>query len=83
MRIQGEDMANQMRLVKESDPKGVSLMCAIVWEAVQEGKKEAVEETKRDMAIRMIKKEMPIDEIIEFSGLSKDEVLKLQSSVTT
>ena len=46
-------------------------------EALAEGKTEGLAEGKAEIAINLLKKNYPIDEIVEITGLTKEEIEKL------
>jgi predicted transposase/invertase (TIGR01784 family) len=50
-------------------------------DAEKKGKEEGREEEKIEMVIKMLAKNKPIDEIIEFTGLSIEEILKLKNKL--
>ena len=52
-------------------------MKSIAHHWMQQGKEEAREEAKAIMAEKMLEKNKPLDEIIYFTGLAKEEVKKL------
>ncbi|MBD9106460.1 hypothetical protein EGP99_01490, partial [bacterium] len=43
-------------------------------EALAEGKTEGLAEGKTKIAINLLKKNYPVDEIVEITGLSKEEI---------
>jgi len=43
-------------------------------EAMAEGKTEGLAEGKTKIAINLLKKNYPVDEIVEITGLSKEEI---------
>ena len=48
-------------------------------EALAEGKTEGLAEGKTKIAINLLKKNYPVDEIVEITGLIKEEIEKLKS----
>ena len=46
-------------------------------EALAEGKTEGLAEGKTKIAINLLKKNYPVDEIVEITGLSKEDIEKL------
>lgn len=78
-----ELMAERTRYLKE-DPKGVSMMCKIMEdmrnESLKEGIKEGIKEGAISTAKRMITVgKYALEEIANISGLTVDEVQKLQA----
>lgn len=69
-------MAEQTRYLKE-EPKGVSNMCKIIEEIVEE---ERMEEKKRTVLRMLADGTLSLDKIAKFTGLPFDEVKKLQES---
>ena len=74
-----ELMAESMRYLKE-DPKGVSMMCKIMEDMRNETRNETLKESAVNTAKRMIAAgKYVLDEIANISGLTVDEVQKLQA----
>ena len=46
-------------------------------EGIKEGRKYGIREEKLKVAKKLLEKNMPIDEIAEITGLTKDEILKI------
>ena len=71
-----ELMANRTRYLKEN-PKGVSEMCKVI----EDMRKEERRELMVEIALRMLEAgEYALEEIAGISGISLDEVKKLQAS---
>ena len=55
-------------------------------EGIEQGKKEGIEqgkkESSKEIAIKMLKRKMPIEEISEITGLSDKEIKKLLTKWT-
>ena len=45
----------------------------------EEGREEGIEKRSREIAANMLRKNVPIESICEFTGLSAEEIAKLQS----
>ena len=74
-----ELMAESMRYLKEN-PKGVSMMCKIMEDMRNESLKEGIKEGAISTAKRMITVgKYALEEIVNISGLTVDEVQKLQA----
>lgn len=74
-----ELMVESMRYLKE-DPKGVSMMCKIMEDMRNETRNETLKESAVNTAKRMIAAgKYVLDEIANISGLTVDEVQKLQA----
>jgi predicted transposase/invertase (TIGR01784 family) len=43
----------------------------------RQGVEDGIKENKKEIAKKMLEKNKPIDEIIEFTGLSKEEIEQL------
>lgn len=76
-------IADQTRYLKEN-PKGVSEMCRILEdmrnESRQEGMREGIKEGMREAALRMLSAgKYALEEIVTISGLSFEEVSRLQA----
>ena len=50
--------------------------------AIKIGEERGREETKKNIAINMLKVSVPIAEIIHYTGLNEEEILKLKESIT-
>ena len=75
-----EVMANRTRYLKEH-PKGVSEMCKVIEDMRREERKETRKETMVEIALRMLEAgKYALEEIANISGLSLEEVKKLQKS---
>ena len=48
-------------------------------EGRMEGREEGIEKRSREIAANMLRKNVPIESICEFTGLSAEEITKLQS----
>ncbi len=73
-----ELMAERTRYLKEN-PKGVSDMCKVMEEMRNESLKEGIKEGAFNTAKRMIEAgKYALEEIVNISGLSLEEVEKLQ-----
>ena len=74
-----ELMANRTRYLKEN-PKGVSEMCKVIEDMRKEERAEAIRAEKKMTVLRMLEAgKYALDEIVSISGLSLDEVKKLQT----
>lgn len=72
-------LADQTRYLKEN-PKGVSEMCRILEDMRNESRKEGIKEGMREAAIRMLSAgKYALEEIVTISGLSFEEVSRLQA----
>lgn len=77
-----ELMAERTRYLKE-DPKGVSEMCQIMEDMRNESLKEGIQEEKKMTVLRMLEAgKYVMEEIVNISGLSLDEVKKLKAERT-
>ena len=79
-------MAQRTRYLKE-DPKGVNEMCQIMEEmrkeSLKEGMKEGIKQGAVNSAKRMIEAgKYALEEIVNISGLSLEEVEKLQMHIS-
>lgn len=75
-------LADRTRYLKE-DPKGVSEMCKIMEEMRNESLKEGIQEEKKMTVLRMLEAgKYVMEEIVNISGLSLDEVKKLKAERT-
>ena len=75
-----ELMADRTRYLKEH-PKGVSEMCKVIEDMRREERKETRKETMVEIALRMLEAgKYALEEIANISGLSLEEVKKLQKS---
>ena len=73
-----ELMAERTRYLKEN-PEGVSEICKVMEDMRKEERKESIKE----ITLRMLKAgKYALEEIAEISGLSLDEVKKLQTGHT-
>ncbi len=71
-------MAERTRFLKESK-EGVAFMCQIMEDIREEGR----EEGKRENALNMLKAgKLSIKEIVLYSGLSVEEIQKLQTEIS-
>ena len=74
-----ELMAERTRYLKEN-PKGVSEVCKIVEDMINESLREGIQEEKKLTALRMLEAgKYVLEEISNISGLSLDEVKKLKA----
>lgn len=74
-----ELMAERTRYLKE-DPKGVNEMCRIMEEMRNESLKEGIKEGAINSAKRMIEAgKYALEEIVNISGLSLEEVKQLKA----
>lgn len=81
--MESELMAERTRYLKE-DPKGISEMCKIMEdmrnESLKEGIKEGIKEGMREAALRMLATgKYALEEIINISGLSLEEITQLKA----
>ena len=77
-----ELMAERTRYLKE-DPKGVNEMCKIMEDMRNESLKEGIQEEKKMTVLRMLEAgKYVMEEIVNISGLSLDEVKKLKAERT-
>lgn len=75
-------MAERTRYLKEN-PKGVSEMCRIMEDMRNESLKEGIQEEKKMTVLRMLEAgKYVMEEIVNISGLSLDEVKKLKAERT-
>ena len=73
------EIAESFRYLKE-DEAGVKKMCRSIEEMLEENAKEVTEKNSREFAMRMIeRKKYTLEEISECSGLSIEEVTKLDA----
>lgn len=71
-------MAERTRYLKESE-EGVTSMCKVVEEMVEEGIKLGEKRGLKTVALRMLEDgAFPLEEISKMTGLSLDEIKKLQ-----
>ena len=74
-----ELMAERTRYLKEN-PEGVSEMCRIIEDMRKEEREEGIKEGMRTAALRMLEAgKYALEEIAIISGLTLDEVKKLQT----
>ena len=72
-------MAERTRYFKEN-PEGVSRMCKIMEDMINETRNETLKESAVNTAKRMIADGiLALEKIAEYAGLSLDEVKKLQA----
>ena len=72
-------MAERTRYFKEN-PEGVSRMCKIMEDMINETRNETLKESAVNTAKRMIADGiLVLEKIAEYAGLSLDEVKKLQA----
>nr|WP_300858322.1 hypothetical protein [uncultured Acetatifactor sp.] len=77
-----ELMAERTRYLKEN-PKGIQAMCSIMEEMQNESLKEGIQEEKKMTVLRMLEAgKYVMEEIVNISGLSLDEVNKLKAERT-
>lgn len=76
-----DELAKRVRFHKQNE-KGVQTMCKIVEEYGDERAAEAFKQgawqTAIENAIKMLKKEYPVNDIVEISGLSLEKILEMQ-----
>lgn len=76
-----ELMADTTRYYKQN-PKGVSIMCKLMEDRVNETAREAKKENSIDIALKMLSRgKLTIEEIAEDSGLALEEVNKLAEQI--
>jgi len=74
-----ELLADRTRYLKEN-PKGVSEMCKVIEEMRREEREEAMKTEKKMTVLRMLEAgKYALEEMVSISGLSLDEVKKLQA----
>ena len=73
-------LADRTRYLKEN-PKGVSEMCKVIEDMRKEERAEAIRAEKKMTVLRMLEAgKYALEEIVSISGLSLDEVKKLQTT---
>lgn len=72
-------MEEATRIVKEISLEGSEVMMTILQEATIQGEKKGETKKAIEVAKNMIKKGMEIEDIVEITGLKKEEVEKLKS----
>ncbi len=74
-----EALAEKAKYFKYHE-KGVAVMCKLLEDMREEASKKAARDTKKQMALRMIKSgKMPLEDIADYTELPLDLVKKLQS----
>lgn len=74
-----ELMAERTRYLKEN-PKGVKKMCKILEDMRNESRKQGIKEGMKESALRMLEMgRYALDEIVNISGLSMEEVKQLKA----
>ena len=82
MREKVGKVADRTRYLKEN-PKGVSEMCRIMEDMRNESLKKGIKEGMKQAALRMLAAgQYVLEEVANISGLSLDEVEKLQADRT-
>ena len=79
--IQRSDLAELMKVAKEPIAEGVSLMNAVMLKMLEEDREETRRETRleerQEIAKHLLADNVDVDKIVEYTGLPRDEVLKL------
>ncbi len=79
--IQRSDLAELMKVAKEPIAEGVSLMNAVMLKMLEEDREETRRETQlekdREYAKKFLADNIDMNKIIEYTGLPRDEILKL------
>ena len=75
--IQRSDLAELMKVAKEPIAEGVSLMNAVMLKMLEEDREETRLEKDREYAKKFMADNIDMDKIIKYTGLSRDEILKL------
>ena len=70
------EVDNFIKEIKENKEERVSYMTyeMKILEAHNDGKAEGLKEGRKDTAIKMLRKNEPLDKIIEYTGLTKEEI---------
>lgn len=69
-----------MRCLLKENPKGVSKMCKILEDMRNESRKQGIKEGMKETALRMLSVgKYALDEIVNISGLSIEEVKQLKA----
>ena len=75
--IQRSDLAELMKVAKEPIAEGVSLMNAVMLKMLEEDREETRREDWREFARKLLADNVDVDKIVKYTGLSRDEILKL------
>lgn len=84
-----DELAERMRFLKQ-DEKGVIMVSKIVEEygdqraaeALQQGIQQGLQQKAEEIASKMLRKDKPVSDISDFTGLPLEKVLELQKTIT-